>query len=358
MPPVREAERAVTTMFEPAWRSSRFTLSPIESITPSMDVATVAPMAMAAMAKALRRGARPMESLTKRKIMASALLEQAHSGVEYRLVEDQGSVLDARFHRHGIAAPLGSYGGNDDVRTAEFADDFRAFLVIAFRAADLAGVERDSKRFIGPFDDDEADAGTAIVDHEAVQIAVAHRRDRKADCAAIEGDRQRGGERGRFAGVDELRGDQKDENAGGGAGGGHPHAIPARGPADLAERRAFESLSLRRPALTPFQQHHGGGEGEDGYEEKDFVVDDGADQRHLAGAGGQIAALREFMQAGDGELRDDDHKDDGGHLEKLAEVDPDRAADEADTEQEGKADAEDCAKPFEDAFGADADCRE
>src|SRR5665213_1536375 len=208
MPPVSEAARAVTTMFEPAWRSSRFTLSPIESITPSMDVATVAPMAMAAMVRALRRGARPMESLTKRKIIASALLKQAHSGIEHRLVEDQGSVLHPRFHRHGIAAPGGSYGGDDDVRTAEFADYLGAFLVIAFRAADLAGVERDSQRLIGPFDDDETDAGAPIVDHEAVQVAVAHCRDRKPDRAAIEGDGQRSGERRRFAGVDELRGDQ------------------------------------------------------------------------------------------------------------------------------------------------------
>src|ERR1700722_16574756 len=57
------------------------------------------------------------------------------------------------------------------------------------------------------------------------------------------------------------------------------------------------------------------------------------------------------MQAGDGELGDYDHQDDGGHAEKLLEIHANGAAHEADAEDYGQADSEHGAEYFEDAGG-------
>ena len=61
------------------------------------------------------------------------------------------------------------------------------------------------------------------------------------------------------------------------------------------------------------------------------------------------------MEAGDGELDNDDHEDDGGHLKELAEVDANGAPHEADAKEDGEGDAEECASPLEDTRGVHAD---
>ena len=62
-----------------------------------------------------------------------------------------------------------------------------------------------------------------------------------------------------------------------------------------------------------------------------------------------MLALGEFVQAGDGELKDDHHQDHRGHRKNWLQVDANGAAHEADAEEHGEADAEDGAEGFEDA---------
>ena len=90
--------------------------------------------------------------------------------------------------------------------------------------------------------DDKADVHAIVVDCEAMQIAVAHGGDREADGAVIESHRAQRRRARWFARVDEFGGDQKDEDAGRGAGGDHPEAFAAGGPAGFAQRGSFEAF--------------------------------------------------------------------------------------------------------------------
>src|SRR5579859_129558 len=149
MPPIstgRDADFGVTSRFAPRLRSSRFTRSPISSMAPSIAVATAEPSATAPIAMALRRGARRIDSPTKRKNKSAAPgLENFRARQQLRSGDHDLAVLDLRFERNGIAAAGCADGGNVDGRGAILADHIGTLLIIPLAAADLAGVESDGE---------------------------------------------------------------------------------------------------------------------------------------------------------------------------------------------------------------------
>src|SRR5271165_748812 len=222
MPPISTgSDRAlgVTNRLAPRLRNSRFTRSPISSMTPSMAVATAVPMATAATVIALRRGDRRMDWLTKRKNMRLAgIAEDFLAGDELGGGDHQLAAFHLGRDRDGIAATVDADAGNEDGGSAILADHVGALLIVALVAANLASVKGGHQRLIGAADDDEAHMHAGLVDGKAVQVAVVHGIHRDADLAVRDGNRNRGGEFGGGLGVNELGRDAEDEQAGGEAG--------------------------------------------------------------------------------------------------------------------------------------------
>src|SRR5579872_4098040 len=106
MPPISTGSArplGVTIRFAPRLRNSRFTRSPISSITPSMAVATADPMATAATVMALRRGERRIDWLTKRRNMSARRTEDRGPRQQFGGGNDELVALYARFDRNRIA---------------------------------------------------------------------------------------------------------------------------------------------------------------------------------------------------------------------------------------------------------------
>src|SRR5580658_10505631 len=182
----------VTIRFAPRLRSSRFTRSPISSMTPSMAVATAVPMATAATVIALRRGDRRMDWLTKRRNMRlTGIAEDFFARNQLVAGNHELIAFDLRGDRDGIASAVPTDAGNEDSGGAILADHVGAFLIIALIAANLTGIERGGQRSVGALDDDEA--------HLAVN----------------QGNRNGGGQLRGGLGVDEFGCDAQDEQAGG-----------------------------------------------------------------------------------------------------------------------------------------------
>ena len=108
-------------------------------------------------------------------------------------------------------------------------------------------------------------------------------------------------------------------------------------------------------AALEFEEHHEAGEGEHGDEEEEIVANDGTDEAHLGGAGGEDAVFAEFVQAADDELEGDEVEDDGGDAEEALQVDLDAAADEEDAEDDGYGDAEEGSGEAEEFGGVEGD---
>src|SRR5690349_22855010 len=179
MPPIStgsERPFGVTMRFAPRLRSSRFTRSPISSITPSMAVATAVPMATAAMVMALRRGERRIDWLTKRRNISRAGRAE-NPGAPGNLIGSDHELIAFHAGRDGdgIASAHRAQGRDVDGRRAVLANHIRPVLIVALVAADGAGVEGSSQRLVGTADDDHAHRHAARCDGEAVQIAVADR---------------------------------------------------------------------------------------------------------------------------------------------------------------------------------------
>jgi len=117
-----------------------------------MAVATAEPIAIAAMMRALRRGARPIDSLMKRKIIWT-LESRLERRLQARLPAPH--LVRARFASITSVAPsrgdfngIGLHPPPMPIVEITIADpQFRQitsgpFLIIALRAADRAGVER------------------------------------------------------------------------------------------------------------------------------------------------------------------------------------------------------------------------
>src|SRR5580700_8766205 len=126
MPPISTgSERAlgVTMRLAPRLRNSRFTRSPISSITPSIAVATAVPMATAATVMALRRGDRRMDWLTKRRNMRLAgIAEDFLAGNELIAGDYQLIACHLRWDGDGIASAMHADAGNEDGGGAILAD--------------------------------------------------------------------------------------------------------------------------------------------------------------------------------------------------------------------------------------------
>src|SRR5689334_14563630 len=171
MPPIstgRDADFGMTSRFAPRLRSSRFTRSPISSMAPSMAVATAEPRATAPIAMALRRGARRIDSPTKRKNKSAAPGPEDFRACQQLRCGDQDlAVLDPRFERNGIAAARCADGGNVDSRGAILANDVGTLLIVALAPADLAGIEGDGDGLIGAADSDDAHSHAVGCDGEA-----------------------------------------------------------------------------------------------------------------------------------------------------------------------------------------------
>ena len=108
-------------------------------------------------------------------------------------------------------------------------------------------------------------------------------------------------------------------------------------------------------AALVLEQHHQAGEGEHGDEEEEVVADDGADEAHLGGAGGQDAVFAELVQAADDELERHEVEDDGGDAEEALQVDLDAAADEQHAEDDGDGDSQEGSGEAEELGGVQGD---
>src|SRR5271157_1184157 len=110
MPPISTgSDRAlgVTIRLAPRLRNSRFTRSPISSMTPSMAVAAAVPMATAATVMVLRRGDRRMDWLTKRKNMRlTGVAEEFRAGDELVAGDHQLIAFHPRGDGNGIASAM------------------------------------------------------------------------------------------------------------------------------------------------------------------------------------------------------------------------------------------------------------
>src|SRR5689334_7256643 len=157
MPPISTGSArpfGVTIRFAPRLRSSRFTRSPISSITPSIAVATAEPMATAATVMALRRGERRIDWLTKRRNMSARGTKDSGSGQQLGGGNDELVALHARFDRYRIASARGADRGHINGRRTVLAKYVRAVLVIALVTADRARVESRGQRLVRTADDD------------------------------------------------------------------------------------------------------------------------------------------------------------------------------------------------------------
>ena len=181
----------------------------------------------------------------------------------------------------------------------------------------------------------------------------------QGDLRADERDGRGGAEGGGAFGVDEFGGGEKDEEEAGGDDGVHPHLFAALGPLGAA---AVGWCGVGAEgccgAALEFEKHHEAGEGEHGNEEEEIVADDGADEAHLGGAGGEDAVFAELVQAADDELEGDEVEDDGGDAEEALQVDLDAAANEEDSEDDGDGDAEEGSGEAEELGGVESDGRE
>src|ERR1019366_2746473 len=295
MPPISTgSDRAlgVTIRLAPKLRSSRFTRSPISSMTPSMAVAAAVPMATAATVMALRRGERRMDWLTKRRNMRlTGIAEEFRAGNELVAGNHQLAAFHLRGDRDGIASAVHADAGDEDGGGAILADHVGTFLIVALIAANLTGIESGYQRLVGAADDDEAHVDAGFLDGEAVQVAVIDRIHRDADLAVHDGNRNGGGQLGGGFGVDEFGGDAQDEEAGGQAGCGHPGALAPHGPARFTQGGASEAVEHGGAAFAIFHEQHGARQRQDGDKEEDFVADDGTDQSHFLAAAGQHLAF-------------------------------------------------------------------
>src|SRR5580700_7878477 len=135
MPPISTgSERAlgVTMRLAPRLRNSRFTRSPISSMTPSIAVATAVPMATAATVIALRRGDRRMDWLTKRKNMRlTGVAEDFRAETETTGGDHQLIAFHLRGDGDGIASAVHSDAGNENSGGAILANHVGAFLIVA-----------------------------------------------------------------------------------------------------------------------------------------------------------------------------------------------------------------------------------
>src|ERR1035438_1009006 len=281
MPPISTgSDRAlgVTIRLAPRLRNSRFTRSPMSSMTPSMAVATAVPMATAATVMVLRRGDRRMDWLTKRRNMRlSGIAEEFRSGNDLVAGDHQLVALYLRGDGNGIASAVHSDARNEDGGCAILANHVRPLLIVALVAANLTGIEGGYQRLVWAADDDETHMDAGLFDGEAVQVAVVHCGYGDADRAVYDGNRDGGGQFGGGFGVDEFGGDAQDEEAGGQAGCDHPGPLAAHGPARLAEGSALEAVERGSAAFAIFHQQHGAGQRQDSHEEEDFIADDGTD---------------------------------------------------------------------------------
>src|SRR5580658_726944 len=359
MPPIStgsDCALGATIRFAPRLRSSRFTRSPISSITPSMAVATAVPIATAATVMALRRGDRRIDWLTKRRNMRlRGIAEEFLAGNELVAGDHQLIACYLRSDWDGIASAGRADAGNEDGGSAILADHVGTFLIVTLIATNVAGIEGRYQRLVGAPDDDEAHMDAGFVDGEAVQVAVVHHSHRNADLAVDERNRCGGRQLGSGFGIDEFGGDTEDEKARGEAGCGHPKALALHAPTGFAEGGALQAVEHGGAAFAIFHQQHGAGEGQDGHEEEDLVADDWTDQSHFLAAAGKHLAFGELMQPGDNELHYDDHQDDRSHAKEAAQIDADGAAHEADAEQYGEAQTEHNPCDIQDSGGIELD---
>src|ERR1700734_134066 len=140
MPPIstgRDPAFGVTIRLAPRPRSSRFTRSPISSITPSMAVATAEARATAASFIALRRGARRIDSLTKRRnMLQSGIAKQLHAWEKLAGGNHQPIALHPRIERNRIAPAARSNARNENGGAAVLADHVGTILIVTLVATD------------------------------------------------------------------------------------------------------------------------------------------------------------------------------------------------------------------------------
>ena len=168
-----------------------------------------------------------------------------------------------------------------------------------------------------------------------------------------------GRQRRRAFGVDELGGGEEDEEEAGRDHGGHPHLLAALAPLGAAPvgRRGVACERDGSAALV-LQQHHQASQRQHGDEEEEVVANDGADEAHLGGAGGQHAVLAQFVQPADDQLEGHKVEDDRGDAEEALQVDLDAAANEQHTEDDRDCDAEQRSGKAEQFGGVEGDGRE
>ena len=138
-----------------------------------------------------------------------------------------------------------------------------------------------------------------------------------------------GAEGGGALGVDELGGGEEDEEERGAHDGGQVHTLfAALGPlrvcgwAAEVQRGGARSGDGRRDAFGIQGSSMRADEGEHSDEKEEIVADDGADEAHLGGGGGEDAVFGELVQAADDhQLKRHEVEDDGGDAEEPLEVD-------------------------------------
>src|SRR5579871_3413951 len=187
MPPISTGSArpfAVTIRLAPRLRNSRFTRSPISSITPSMAVATADPMATAATVITVRRGDRRSDWLTNlrnmlRRRVAEDLLAR------HQLVRRNHQLIAFHFRLDGnrIAPAVLAYARNEDCRCAVLADHVASLLIIALGPTDLAGIERRYQRLVRLANHDHAHVHAIGFNREAMQVAIVHAGHRNAQPA-------------------------------------------------------------------------------------------------------------------------------------------------------------------------------
>src|SRR5438128_5810143 len=184
------------------------------------------------------------------------------------------------------------------------ADHILAILAIAFRAADAAGIKRDTPA-LRLLDDEKTKILRTGIYRENVQISVLNFRDRNADVVGGGDDCARRRRSGIGASVNEIGGENKNDREACDGGGDHPAELTA----PLGFEKTLFGFVCRdtfwRRRCEPFakDQKHGCAENEN--EEEELVPNDGTDERHLLFARSEPAGFAEFVKARDGELRSD-----------------------------------------------------